>query len=122
MERRSMLILEDDTTLRKHLCRLFTRRGFDVQAVSTVADFLEPALNVPFHALLMDFSLPDGDGLQAWAQARAVQTGAVAVLITAHGTEEVASRAEALGIQALLHKPLDVPQLLSALGVVAGEA
>lgn len=60
---RRMLILEDDQTLRKHLCTLFTRRGFEVSAVSTVAAFLEPALKVPFDALLLDFSLPDGDGL-----------------------------------------------------------
>ena len=121
MQRR-MLILEDDQTLRKHLCTLFTRRGFEVSAVSTVADFLEPALKIPFDALLLDFCLPDGDGLQAWAKARRAQANAVAVLITANGTEEIANRAEELGIQALIHKPLDIPRLMSALGVTVGEA
>jgi len=66
-------------------------------------------------SLLLDLSLPDGDGLSAWAEARSAQAGAVAVMMTAFRSPEVTRRAEDLGIRALLPKPLEVPLLLAAL-------
>jgi len=121
MQRR-MLILEDDATLRKHLCRLLGRHGFEVHAVASVAAFLGWALRIRFHALLLDLSLPDGNGLEAWERARSAQSGAVVVLMTAYGNDDVASRAGGLGIQTLLPKPLDVPRLLAALGAPSADA
>lgn len=120
--RRRMLILEDDVILRKHLCRLLSRHGFEVQAVSSVSAFLGRALRLRFHVLLLDLSLPDGDGLEAWERARPAQDGAVAVLMTAHGSEEVLSRAARLGIRTMLPKPLDVPSLLASLNARSGQA
>lgn len=119
---RRMLLLEDDAILRKHLCRLLARHGFEVRAVSSVDAFLSWALRLEFQAFLLDLSLPDGDGLDAWGRARSVQPGAVAVLMTAHGSDEVARRAADLGIQALLPKPIDVPNLLAALGARSARA
>jgi DNA-binding NtrC family response regulator len=108
-----MLILEDDPLLAKYLVRLFSGRGYDVQRVGTLRDFRAEVPRRRFDALLLDLRLPDGDGLQAWADARASQPGSVAILMTAHGTPEVAGRAAGLGMHGLLVKPLDIPRLLS---------
>ena len=112
---RRILILEDEPLLTKHLRRLLLARGYEVQVAGTVGAFLVAARRQRFDALLLDLSLPDGDGLNAWAEARSAQAGAVAVMMTAFRSPEVARRAEDLGISALLPKPLEVPLLLAAL-------
>jgi len=112
---RRILILEDEPLLTKHLRRLLVARGYEVQVAGTVGAFLVAARRQRFDALLLDLSLPDGDGLSAWAEARSVQAGAVAVMMTAFRSPELARRAEDLGIRALLPKPLEVPLLLAAL-------
>lgn len=110
-----LLILEDDRMLAKHLGRLFMSRGYRVRSVHSVAAFREATAEERFDALLLDLSLPDGSGLDAWDERRAYQHGAVAVLMTAYGAADVAARAADLGIRALIPKPLDLPRLLAAL-------
>ena len=117
---RRVLILEDDEILLKQLGRLLAGRGYEVHGAASVAAFLKTAAAEPFDACLIDVSLPDGDGLDAWAAAREGQPDAVAAVMTAHGTPEVERRAADLGVRALLPKPLDVPALLAALEPVAG--
>jgi DNA-binding response OmpR family regulator len=114
-----LLILEDDLLLAKHLGRLFSSRGYEVRAVHSVAAFREATAREQFDALLLDLSLPDGSGLDAWDERRACQSGAGAVLMTAYGCDGVAARAAGLGIRALLAKPLDVLRLLSAVRCAA---
>ena len=113
--RPKILILEDDPVLTRQLRRLLTSRGYEVQHVGSVAAFVACAGSERFDTCLLDVSLPDGDGLEAWAAVRARQQDAVAVLMTAHGTMEVERRAAALDVRAMLAKPLDVPVLLSAI-------
>lgn len=113
---RRILILEDEKLLTKHLVRLFAGRGYDVQTVATVASFLHVARRERFEALLLDLHLPDGDGLDAWEQSRGQQPGARAILMTAHGSRDVADRARELGIHAVLSKPLNLSLLLASIG------
>jgi DNA-binding response OmpR family regulator len=116
---RCILILEDEPVLTKHLRRLLVARGYEVHVAATVGAFLAVARRQRFDAFLLDLSLPDGDGLSAWAEARSSQEGAVAVMMTAFRSPEVARRAQDLGIRALLPKPLEVPLLLAALAAEA---
>jgi len=111
---RRILILEDEKLLTKHLVRLFVARGYDVQTVATVASFVRLAQDERFEALLLDLHLPDGDGLDAWAQSRGEQPGARAILMTAHGSRDVVERARELGIHAVLSKPLNLALLLAS--------
>ena len=117
-----MLILEDERLLTKHLTRLFVARGYEVHTVATVASFLAIARGERFETLLLDLHLPDGDGLSAWAETRGMQTGARAILMTAHGSADVAARARDLGIHAILSKPLNLSLLLASVGDAGGDA
>ena len=114
-----ILILEDNAPLIRQLRQLLTTRGYEVRETTSVATFLSTAAAERFDACLLDLWLPDGNGLDAWATARqGCQTPAI--LMTAHCTPEVARRAAALDMTALLPKPLDVPALLAALEAAAG--
>ena len=119
---RSILVLEDGAVLRKHLCRLLARRGFDVRGAGCVAEFLEAALDRPFDTVLLDGSLPDGDGLDAWALARGLQAGVEVFVLTAQNRGDVAPRADGLGIRTLLIKPVDLLALVGAVDAGTGGA
>lgn len=113
---RRILIVDDDDLLRAQLCRLFTRRGYEVETAASISAFVAAVAASRFDACLFDLSLPDGNGLDAWASARGHQGDTTAVLMTAYGTDDVARRAARLGVQTILGKPLDLPVLLAAVG------
>jgi DNA-binding NtrC family response regulator len=113
---RRILIVDDDDLLRVQLRRLFSRRGYEVETAASISAFVAAVAASRFDACLFDLSLPDGNGLDAWASVRLHQGDATAVLMTAYGTDDVARRAARLGVHTILGKPLDLPVLLAAVG------
>jgi two-component system OmpR family response regulator len=109
-----ILILEDDATLRRQLGRVFTARGCEVVETATVAAFVAAARDGGYDACLLDLSLPDGNGLDAWELVRTHQRRALAVAMSAEATPEASARARGLGCERLLAKPFDLAALLAA--------
>ena len=115
MGTRRILVLEDDLILSRQLERVLGSRGYEVHATHSVAGFVARATHERFDACLLDVSLPDGSGLDAWDAVRTTQPGTVAIVMTANGTPEVRRRAEELSMRATLEKPLDISLLLSTI-------
>lgn len=59
----AVLIVEDETSLRKHLARLLVQSGFEVVTAATRAEAEARLAERYFAAMLLDVGLPDGDGL-----------------------------------------------------------
>jgi CheY-like chemotaxis protein len=112
----TILILEDDGVLRKQLSRYLGRHGFAVTATASIREFRASLASSRFAAVLLDLSLPDGDGVEAWAGCRTEHPEATALLMTAQAGPEVSERAGRAGIAAVLDKPLCVSALLGLLG------
>ncbi len=112
---KAILILEDDGVLRKHLARLLGRRGFDVTTTASVSEFRRTLTSSRFTAVLLDLSLPDGDGVDAWSESREHLPDATALLMTAQSCAAVEERADRAGIAAVLDKPFRVTDLLALL-------
>jgi DNA-binding response OmpR family regulator len=111
-----VLVLEDDTVLARHLRRLLEREGYRVSVAGCVAEFVELASRETFDRILLDRSLPDGDGIEAWSAVRGCQWQARAVVMTALDGADVSRRANDLGIVAVFPKPVDLRELLRRLG------
>ena len=107
-----ILIVEDDTVLRKHLARLFLREGYTVSTAANRAAALEQLAGAPFDVLLLDVKLPDGDGLDLLAELSAERRPGLAVAMSAFSTAEHERHAERLNVCRLVRKPLDLLQLL----------
>ena len=105
--------------LRKHLARLFVREGYEVATAGSRAEALDQLGRGPFEALLLDVMLPDGDGLELLAELGEQQPRQT-VVMTAFSTPENERRAHQLNVCHLLRKPLDLLQLIGAVGVVNG--
>jgi two-component system response regulator TctD len=106
-----LLLIEDDLTMQTTLQRTLGRRMIDVRVCGDGALALEQWRALQPDVVALDLSLPNLDGLQVLAQARAAGLATPVLLLTARGT--VGDRIVGLnaGADDYLPKPFDLDEL-----------
>ncbi|MFM9426151.1 two-component system response regulator TctD [Variovorax sp. GrIS 2.14] len=106
-----LLLVEDDPTMQTTLQRALARRQIDVRVCGDGAQALEQWRALEPDVVALDLSLPNLDGLQVLAQARAAGLRTPVLLLTARGT--VGDRIVGLnaGADDYLPKPFDLDEL-----------
>lgn len=109
--RMKLLLVEDDPTMQTTLQRALARRQIDVRICGDGAMALAQWRALEPDVVALDLSLPNLDGLQVLAQARAVGLRTPVLLLTARGT--VGDRIVGLnaGADDYLPKPFDLDEL-----------
>lgn len=109
--RMKLLLIEDDPTMQTTLQRALARRQIDVRICGDGALALAQWRALEPDVVALDLSLPNLDGLQVLAQARAVGLRTPVLLLTARGT--VGDRIVGLnaGADDYLPKPFDLDEL-----------
>lgn len=110
---RRILVVEDEKLLNWSLAESLSKWGFDVHPVFTGHEALAQLEKSGFGVILLDYQLPDVDGLQVARCIRKAQPGAIIFLVTAFQLSELA--VDAGLIDAYFNKPLDFQQLRQAL-------
>jgi DNA-binding response OmpR family regulator len=108
-----ILIVEDSPLVTDAFSILFRESGYDVDIAATVAQAVEIATARPADLILLDISLPDGDGLEVLEQLRERNALPKATLaMTGHG--ELRSRQKCIdaGCAEVLLKPVAISELL----------
>lgn len=114
----SALIVDDDEDFRASLELLVQREGFTTRAAGSLEEARARLAAGPPDVLLMDLTLPDGDGL-AWSRAEVEAAGAEVIVITGSTSVETAVDALQGGALDYLTKPIDRARLKTALMNVA---
>jgi DNA-binding NtrC family response regulator len=109
--RTTILVVDDEEGVRFPIGRFLRAGGYDVQEAESVAGALEAFRRAPVDAALLDFSLPDGDGLELLRSLKAVDPGLPVLILTGHGTIDVAVRAMKEGAEQFITKPVELPAL-----------
>ena len=108
-----ILIVDDSADVTGALRVLFEETGNDVSIANTIRDALAVVDARAVDVMLLDLTLPDGDGLSALAAMRARDTQPrVTAALTGRAEPEVAARCTAAGCQAVLVKPVPIAELL----------
>ena len=104
----SLLYVEDNGELREALSAVLSDEGYVVDVAACAVEGLERLRARRFHLVISDYGLPDQTG--AWMLRQAAASG----LLDRTGTLLVTATAdpEDAGTTPVLHKPLDVGQLL----------
>jgi FixJ family two-component response regulator len=119
-ERQSVVIIDDDASVRRALRRTFRSMGWDVETFATAEAFLErPPVPAP-DCLVLDVHLPGLDGLELQERLQTAKYAVPVVFITAFADAQSCERALRAGAIAFLQKPFEEQSLLDAVGRALG--
>lgn len=108
-----VLIVEDNDLVSSALRVLFEQTGRRVSIAATVADAIAVASADRPDLMLIDLTLPDGNGLTILEQLRRDnRQPRVAVALTGHDDPSIAERCAQLGCADVLLKPVPTRELL----------
>lgn len=107
----SLLIVEDDTTLRLTVGEFLTDLGYTVDLAEDGAQALELAHRNSYRLILLDLRLPDIHGLQLLPQLRELDNDVLIVTMTAYPEVRTAVAALKAGAYDYLNKPFDLDDL-----------
>lgn len=108
----TILIVEDEKLLRWSLKERLGDEGFSVQAEGDGRGALEALEKNTFDLILLDFRLPDTNGLKILAVVREKYQDIPVILMTAFSSIETAVEAMRLGAFNYIKKPFDQDELL----------
>ena len=109
-----ILIVDDESSLRTALFRVLDRQGFQVITANCKkeAEALA-ASDQPLDLALVDLRLPDGDGIDLMQKLRISHPNIQVIILTGHGTIELAVRATQHGAFHFVTKPFNMEELMS---------
>ena len=117
-----ILLVEDDPALAREIVRALEREHWPLDHVSSLADAFEAVIQFPYRAILLDRTLPDGDGIALIPAAKSRPSRPSIIVLTAR--DEIAARIEGLdaGADDYLVKPFALEELLARLRVACRRA
>ncbi|MFO7931140.1 MAG: sigma-54 dependent transcriptional regulator [Desulfosalsimonas sp.] len=102
-----ILIIDDDEGLVHFLSRFFRRKGYAVTACSGGREAIEKTSVQGFDLILLDYKMPDLNGLDILAEIRRIGIKTPVIIMTAYGTTDLAIEAMKYGAYDYLIKPFD---------------
>lgn len=109
--KRNILIVDDDEGAQFGLSRYLTKKGYMVESALSLSDAREILPSQRFDAVLLDLTLPDGNGIDWIEELRDSHPGIAIVVITGSGEISVAVESMRLGADNFLTKPVDMGDL-----------
>lgn len=112
MDRATILIVEDEETQRSLLAGLLRKEGYTVEEAGNGTTALGLFRTKTIDLALLDFKLPDMDGLTILKGFKEINPEVEVIMITAFGSIENAVNALKTGASEYLTKPIDLDDLL----------
>ncbi|HZU21669.1 MAG TPA: response regulator, partial [Terriglobales bacterium] len=115
-ERKRVLFVDDEASLRSTLPAILRQHGFEVMAVGTVADAIGAMSREPFDVLLSDLNIGEpGDGFTVVSAMRRTQPNARSFILTGYPDFDSALRAIRNQVDDYFVKPADLDTLVATL-------
>ena len=110
-----VLVVDDEPLIRWSIAEALTDCGYAVVEAGTGRAAIQETVGAsrPFGVIVLDLRLPDSDNLSLLTRLQSLAPGARIILMTAHGTGEVADEARALGAFGFVNKPFEMSAMAS---------
>jgi DNA-binding NtrC family response regulator len=115
---KKILILDDEREIRDQLKDFLTSKDYAVVESSSIKGALETFTRERPDAAILDYELPDGNSLDLIPRLKEQDPGVPVIVVTGHGSIELAVQAMLLGAENFLTKPAK----LAALAVILERA
>jgi DNA-binding NtrC family response regulator len=112
MNKAAILVVEDEETQRTLLAGLLRKEGYSVHEAGTGESAIATAKEQAIDIILLDYKLPDTDGLSLIRSFKEINPEIEIIMITAFGSIENAVHALKTGASEYLTKPIDLDDLL----------
>jgi DNA-binding response OmpR family regulator len=113
---KKILIVEDDPNISRALSIRLKSSGYEVKVAADALSAVEIALKITPDLVLLDISLPAGDGFTVAERIQSLlPTATPLIFLTASKQPGLRERASKLGAAAFFQKPYDAANLLEAI-------
>jgi DNA-binding NtrC family response regulator len=109
---RRFLIVEDDPLVRSSMRRFLEQNGDAVIEAESVEEAHKSLRGARPDAAVLDYQLPDGDGLSILRALKASDPTLPVIILTAYASIDLAVQAVKEGAEQFLSKPVELPALL----------
>ncbi len=119
--RKSILIVDDEESVTTILADGLRNVGYRVEVANSAAEAIEVIRKEPFSLVVVDYRMPDQDGLALARAIRRMAPETVVVLVTAYGTDAIRQMSADLGVAAYVEKPFTLAQIREVIHRNLGE-
>ncbi|WP_255856705.1 sigma-54 dependent transcriptional regulator [Bacterioplanoides sp. SCSIO 12839] len=116
MQNKRVLIVEDSASMAELYKEYLAAAGYQAQIAGTGADALAAIAQSLPDAIMLDINLPDMSGMDILRQLHEQKLPVVSLIVTGHGSVDMAVEAMALGAYDFIEKPFSSKRLLTTLG------
>ena len=119
---KSILIVEDEETLRESIKRIFTKEGYAVDAAESAEKGFALLETSVYDVIISDIVMPRLSGFELFKRVKAQPaTASIPFLfITGFQDDRVLAEARKVGVFGILRKPVDIEQIESRLRSLTG--
>ena len=116
-----VLLVDDDQDTCANLSDILSDFGYEVDVAHAGEQALGLFAERPYRLALLDYKLPDTNGVRLFERMRRIRDDVEGLLVTGYASDETASEARAAGLQHVVHKPVDIPKLIPLIQVVLSD-
>ena len=117
-----ILCVDDDPDTCASMSDILTDLGYGVSVAHDGHAALHLVQERTYGLALLDYRMPDMDGLELYRRIRRLRPSVVGVCVTAFAAGDVMAEAKEVGVRAILPKPVDFGRLLPLVEEVVGGA
>ncbi len=114
MEKKRILVVDDDETVLKPLAEILRLEGYSVDTAETGKEAIEKSNNRFYNLALIDIRLPDMEGTRLLSAMRDTTPKMVKIIITGYPSLDNAMEAVNKGADGYVIKPVKIDSLLSS--------
>jgi DNA-binding NtrC family response regulator len=112
MSRNKVLVVDDESGVRFGIRDFLEQHGYEIEEADSCQDAQHLFRSSRPDIVIADYMLPDGTALDLLPRLREIDSNIPLLVLTAHGSIDLAVRAIKEGAEQFLTKPLELPTLL----------
>jgi DNA-binding NtrC family response regulator len=111
MSKSKVLVVDDEPGVRFGIKDFLDSKGYEVEEAESTAEAMERFQDTRPDAVLVDYMLHDGNALQLLPALKSIDPGIPVIVLTGHGSIDLAVRAIKEGAEQFITKPIELPAL-----------
>jgi DNA-binding NtrC family response regulator len=118
----TILVVDDEPAIVRMCVQVLQAKGHTVHGFTRADEALDHLSGEAADLLVVDYKMPELNGLDFIKRAWELRPGVRVVMITAHGTREVMAKANETGVQTVVLKPFTPNELADGVAKAIGES